>query len=283
MRVSVFEQYGALNSAPVFSAIKQGFGALGIQTVSDDVNADIAVIWSMLQAGRMKPNQEIYQQFTSTGRPVVVAEVGMINRGHTWKLGLNGTGINSYPGSAVETRANTLGIKLQPWTESGTNIVICVQREDSYQWVGQPTINQWLNTTITTLRRHTSRPIVVRSHPRQRIQHPPDCIIQTPKLIKDSYDSFDFDSALRNAWAVINWNSGPGVQAVINGVPAFVGPTSLATPVANLDLTKIENPSRPDRSQWVDLIASTEWTLEELITGYPIKRLLSAIPGQTFI
>jgi hypothetical protein len=102
-------------------------------------------------------------------------------------------------------------------------------------------------------------------------------------LIKDSYDSFDFDSALRNAWAVINWNSGPGVQAVINGVPAFVGPTSLATPVANLDLTKIENPSRPDRSQWVDLIASTEWTLEELITGYPIKRLLSAIPGQTFI
>ena len=82
---------------------------------------------------------------------------------------------------------------------------------------------------------------------------------------------------------MINWNSGPGVQAVINGVPAFVGNSSLASPVANLDLKNIENPSRPDRTQWVDFVASTEWTVEELATGYPIQRLLSAVPGQTFI
>lgn len=283
MKVSVFDQYGALNSRPVFDAIEQGFDTLGIKVSKHDLNADVAVIWSMLWSGRMKANREIYQQFTSTGRPVIVAEVGMIDRGHTWKLGLNGTGINAYPSQLVEHRAKKLGLELKPWTNTGTNIIICVQRSDSHQWHGQPSTNQWLSDTVSTLRRYTNRPIVVRAHPRQRTQEISGCMLQIPKSIKDSYDSFDFDRCLSNAWAVVNWNSGPGVQAVVGGVPAFVGNSSLATPVANLDLKNIENPNRPDRTQWIDFIASTEWTVEELSSGYPIRRLLSAIPGQTFI
>ena len=243
MKVSVFDQYGALNSKPVFGAIEQGFDALGIKVTKHDSNADLAVIWSMLWSGRMKPNQAVYQQFVSTGRPVLVAEVGMINRGSTWKLGLNGTGINSYPTQPIEHRAKKLGIELKPWTNTGNNIVICVQRGDSHQWHGQPSVDRWLNNTVNSLRQYTNRPIIVRSHPRQRIQEIPGCVLQTPKLIKDSYDSFDFDQCLSNTWAVINWNSGPGVQAVINGVSAFVGNSSLASPVANLDLRNIENPA----------------------------------------
>jgi hypothetical protein len=55
-------------------------------------------------------------------------------------------------------------------------------------------------------------------------------------LLVNTYDSFDFDTDLANAWCVINENSGPGCQSVIAGVPAFVGADSLAAPVANLDL-----------------------------------------------
>jgi len=37
------------------------------------------------------------------------------------------------------------------------------------------------------------------------------------------------------AWAVVNENSGPGSQAIIDGIPAFVGAHSMALPVANTD------------------------------------------------
>jgi hypothetical protein len=167
-----------------------------------------------------------------------------------------------------------LGIELQPWQTSGNNIVIACQRADSEQWQGQPALHQWLSQTVTTIKKHSDRPIVVRSHPRQRLQHIEGCVYETPQSVINTYDSFDFDRSLKNAWCVVNWNSGPGSQAVINGVPSFVGPTSLAAPVANIDLTQIENPLRPDRDQWLNHLAHTEWTTQEIATGLPLRSLL---------
>jgi hypothetical protein len=273
MRVSLFEQFGALNSGPVFSALRQGLAVTGLKQSTDDMTADVAVIWSMLWAGRMRGNRAVWQAYRKSGRPVIVVEVGMIRRGYTWKLGINGTSIDSYPNSIVDVnRAEHLGIKLQPW-QQGNNIVIAVQRADSEQWAGQPPMTQWLHNTVNTIRKHTSRPIVVRSHPRFNISMP-DIVVEHPKKITGSYDDYDFDQTLKNAWAVVNWNSGPGPQSVIAGVPAFVGPSSLAAPVANLDLSMIETPHMPDRTQWATQLAHTEWTTQELATGAPIKRLL---------
>jgi hypothetical protein len=273
MRVSIFDQYGALNSAPVFAAIRAGLDRLGIAHTSMDSSADVAVIWSMLWSGRMQGNQAVWQAYRNSGRPVIVVEVGMIRRGHTWKLGINGTGNDSYPGSNMDSdRAKRLGIKLQPW-QQGNNIVIAVQRADSEQWAGQPPVTQWVQTTVDTIRKHTSRPIVIRSHPRVQLSIP-GVGVERPKKIPGSYDDYDFEQTLKNAWAVVNWNSGPGPQSVIAGVPAFVGPNSLAAPVANLDLSMIETPHMPDRTQWINQLAHTEWTTQELATGLPIKRLL---------
>lgn len=273
MRVSLFEQFGALNSAPVFCALRQGLAVSGLKQTVNDMNADVAVIWSMLWSGRMQGNQAVWQAYRNSGRPVIVVEVGMIRRGHTWKLGINGTGNDSYPGPNMDSdRAERLGIKLQPW-QQGNNIVIAVQRADSEQWAEQPPVTQWVQTTVDTIRKHTSRPIVVRSHPRVQLSIP-GVDVERPKKILSSYDDYDFNQTLKNAWAVVNWNSGPGPQSVIAGVPAFVGPSSLAVPVANLDLSMIETPRMPDRTQWVNQLAHTEWTTQELATGLPIKRLL---------
>jgi hypothetical protein len=101
---------------------------------------------------------------------------------------------------------------------------------------------------------------------------PAGVIVQQPRKL--ATDSFDFDSALNNTWAVVNHNSGPGSQAVIAGVPAFVGLSSLAASVGNLTMVNIENPSRPDREEWLCQIAHTEWTVKEIATGLPLARLL---------
>jgi hypothetical protein len=279
MRVGIFDQYGALNSAPVFTAIRTGLDRLGIKHASMDSSADVAVIWSQLWHGRMKANQGVWDAFRRSGRPVVVAEVGMLRRGSTWKLGLNGTGSTAYYGpDIIPGRAEQLRIAIQPWTNSGLNIVIAAQRSDSEQWAGQPPTVAWLTETANKIRQYSDRPIVVRPHPRQRIGNIPGCVIEMPRPVQGTYDNFDYERCLSTAWAVVNHNSGPGSQAVLNGVPAFVDVTSLAADVGNLDLSSIEQPVRPDRSDWLEKLAQTEWYVEEIASGLPLERLLLTQP-----
>lgn len=278
MRFGLFDKQAARNSAPVWQALRQGLDQLGLAHASHDLDADVAVIWSVLWAGRMRANRDIWNRFRNSGRPVIVAEVGALARGQTWKLGINGTGNEAIWGQGLDPdRPGRLGIRLDPWREQGRDIVICLQRSDSHQWRDQPPVAQWLDWTIDQVRDHTSRPITVRCHPRQRISLPYGVNESVCRPVANTHDDFDFDQVLAGAWAVINWNSSPGSQAVIQGIPAFVGPTSLAAPVANLDLAQIETPARPDRSQWLIDVCHTEWTCDEIATGYPLQRLLRSL------
>jgi len=274
MKISLFNNFGAKNSVPIFQAIAQGLVSQGHTVVYHDLTADVAVIWSMLWAGRMRSNQEVYHTFRRQGKPVIVAEVGMIQRGQTWKIGINGTGIGSYNfDNLIANRAASLDLKLHPW-RNGSNIVIAMQRQDSEQWHGQPPVNQWLESTVTEIRKHSDRPVVIRSHPRSGCNVPLGCLIDRPQFNAGSYDDFDFNRVLESAHCIVNWNSGPGSQALIAGVPALVGPDSLASPIANWDFSQIENPLRSERSVWLEQLAHTEWTVEEIKTGLPFRRLV---------
>jgi hypothetical protein len=275
MRISVFDQWGAQNSLPVWAAFRTGAARLGHAVVSHDMTADVAVIWSLVWAGRMRQNQAVWQHYRSTGRPVVVLEVGTLRRGHTWKMGINGLGNNAQWGQGSDpNRASILGVKLDPWQIPGDDILIVAQRWDSEQWAGLPPIATWLADTVSALRKHTDRRIRVRRHPRQSIQIPPGCEPDIPQRRAGTYDEFDLDTSIRQAWAVVNVNSGAGVKSVIHGVPLFCDASGLAAPVANLDWNQIESPQRPDRAEWFLRLCHTEWTTQELAQGWPLERLL---------
>lgn len=278
MNFGIFDNFGARNSAPVFAAFRQGLDALGLPHRSHDLDADVAVIWSVVWAGRMRANQEVWQRFRGQGRPVIVLEVGMLDRGHTWKMAVNGTGAYAYHGHGLDLdRPRKLGIQAQPWRQSGDHILICAQRTDSLQWQAQPDISTWLTNLRDRVRLFSQRPLILRSHPRQRVPDIAGFQIGLPRSVPDTYDSFDLDRGMDHAWAVINHNSGPGVQAVLSGVPAFVDASSLAAPVANLDLANIELPALPDRGTWLIQLCHTEWRPEEIACGWPIERLLPGL------
>ena len=280
MRISLFENFGAQNSVPVFGAFRQGLNALGIDTTTHDTTADVAVIWSMLWAGRMRSNQQVWEEFRKTKRPVIVLEVGMLKRGQTWKVAVNGINGDAHWGQGQDpSRVLQFSKLLQPWKQSGQHILIAAQRTDSAQWQGQS--KSWLQDTVDQIKQHSTRDIVIRQHPREKLTTVNGCIMQKPQTIPNTYDDFDFNQALQNCWAVINWNSGPGTHAVLSGVPAFVGVSSLALPVANTDLSQIENPAMPNREQWFQDLIHTEWTVDEIKTGYPISRLLPALKNYT--
>ena len=277
MIFSLYNNFGAQNSAPIFQALESGLKKMGHSVTSHDANADVAVIWSKLWVGRMRPNRDVWQLYKSNGRPVLVIEVGCLLRNHTWRIMLDGHN-RMISRDHDDQRFRQFGLDVIPWRNRGQNIMIALQRPDSEQWQGMPPLEDWVWTTVKDIRNYTDRPIVIRPHPRfRRIVMPPGCDIQQPRLHAGSYDDFDFDSALDDVWAVINWNSNPGVASVIQGVPAFVGPDSLAREVSNTDLACLENPRRPDRQQWINDLCWTEWTVPEIQTGLALSHVLSSL------
>lgn len=277
MMISIFNRFGALNSGPVFEAFAAGCKKNGIRVTEHNSGADVAVIWSQLWTGRMAPNRAVWQEFTAAGKPVIVLEVGQLVRGVTWKMGINGVNGRAQWCEEFEPgRAAKLSVRLQPWHQ-GDHILIAMQRTDSEQWAGLPPAEQWLQQTVARIQVHTDREIIVRPHPRQRLKPVAGIRIQQPQALRGTYDEFDFRGSLGRAWAVVNENSGPGSQSVIDGVPAFVGADSMAVPVANTDFALIEKPRMPDRAAWLEQLCHTEWTLGEITSGLPLSRLLKSL------
>lgn len=280
MKFSLFKEYGALNSKKVFDAFEESLLKAGHTVEYDDMHSDVAVIWSVLFHGKMAGNKPIWDYYRKTNRNVIVLEVGSIKRNITWKVGLNGINRDSYYNfySHNADRAKLLELNLKEWRSNGEYILICCQHDKSLQWRGMPETNNWLLENIEKIRQHTDRPIIIRPHPRSKL--PPlkqikDVTIQDPKKVIGSYDSYDLDFS--NIWLTINYSSNPGIESIINGVPAYTGPISLAYDVSIKDLSNIENPTMPDRQSWLNRYAWTEFTLNEIQQGIPLQRLTSSL------
>ena len=283
MKFSIWKQYGALNSTSVFDAFAHSCMAAGHTVLWNTPGGDVDVIWSVLFNGRMAPNKAIWERAMAQSKPVVVLEVGGIKRGTTWKVGVNGINRDAFFGDAGNDsrRSDLLNLRLKPWRTDGEYILIAGQHDKSLQWKAQPRMSNWFLQTYDKIRKHTDRPIIFRPHPRCRletIEHGLKHVYrQEPRHVSGTYD--DFDMQFNNIWATISYSSNPGVHSVISGVPSFVSNSSLAYPVANdIDfLHDIENPVMPDRQQWLNDYAWTEYTVEEISQGLPLKRLTSKL------
>lgn len=276
MKFSLWRQYGALNSGPVWDAFEHSVKQAGHEVVLNSFKSDVDVIWSVLWAGRMQRNRDIWQKARKNKKPVLVIEVGGIQRGTTWRIGLNGVNRDAYfaPSENDSSRVKQLGISMKPWRETGDYVLVCGQHEKSQQWQGLPPMKKWVENTVQELRQYTDRKIVFRPHPRLPVRFDSkldNFVCQTPVKKQGTYD--DYDIRFSGAWAVVNVCSNPGIHAVLEGIPAFVSSSSLAYPVANHDLSQIESPVMPDRTQWLNDLAHIEYTLREIEQGIPLKYL----------
>jgi hypothetical protein len=274
MKFKLYRNFGALNSAPVFDAFADGILSLGHEIVEN--HEDVSVIWSVLWNGRMAGNQQIYNDCVKQGRAVVIIEVGSLKRGITWRIcegHINGLGVFGNIENLDPSRPQKLGVSLQPKKLNRRGeILIATQHNRSLQWQGQPSMEQWIRDTIVKIKRYTGRRIVVRPHPRSQIREKfVDAVIELPKKLINTYDDFDINY---NYHCVINHNSGPCVQAAINGTPVICDSSSLAFSVAE-KWENLENPQLPDREEWFLRLTHTEWTVEEIAQGLPLKRIES--------
>jgi hypothetical protein len=172
-------------------------------------------------------------------------------------------------------------VELKPWRSTGTHILVLAQRPKGFNMFTDQ--DEWLANTIATIRKFTSRPIVVRMHPRDGTRFK-----QIEKLQKRYGDSItiseheNIKDALVNCWCSVGYASTPNVVSVIEGVPVYVEePTkSWANDICFNDLSKIETPRMPDRSEWIDKIANIHWSNDEVKTGKlwaEIKNYISSV------
>jgi len=244
--------------------------------VEDNLDADVALIWSVLWFGKMSANKRVWDHFRKQNKPVVVIEVGGLVRNETWKLGING--INNDADFALDigyddSRLAKLNLSaIYNWKKNGNYIVIAGQHGHSEQWKDMPDMDSYYKETITNIRQHSDLPILIRSHPRfrERIHFPiqdeqwykdRDCEWNVPKKLADTYDNFNFEEQLRHTKCVYSYCSNAGLTSIINGVPAVVSKHSLAYDVSSSHINDLQY---PNRSEWVKRLSYIEWFPDEI-------------------
>jgi hypothetical protein len=161
-----------------------------------------------------------------------------------------------------------LNISLKPWRTQGNHILICLQRHGGWSMRGLSTID-WLDQTISQIRQYSrKRPIIVRTHPGDKkiksilkINHKNVHLSTNEKLVDD----------LKGAWATVVYNSSPSVASLIEGIPTFLTDPqpehSQTHGVANIDLSRLEDPEMPDRQSWIERLSMCHWNFQELRSG----------------
>ena len=255
-------------------AILDSLRANGIACQENGQDADAAIIWSALWHGRMAPNKAVYERYRKLNKPVIIVDVGTLNREVTWKIALNHINRLGYYGHTENLdmdRPTKLGVSLQTNISTNPAILIAAQHRFSLQLARQ-NHEEWIMDQIEVIRQVSDRPIVIRPHPRSPLQIATlteTITIEKPQKLTDTYDSFDMNFDYH---AVVNYCSGPGIQAAISGTRPIVGTYSLAAPVS-VSIENIDRPYDVDRDQWLVEICHTEYTVEEIKEGLWIRRL----------
>ena len=277
MRVAAFVEYCAQNGRQLYqNFIKTIPNAQIVDNVED---CDILVIWSVLWKGMMHNYKRHYAQAKQLGKPIVIFEVGMLQRNITWKVGVDATTLQGlyWPKETWQAdRKEKFLSHIKP-VKPGDTVCICGQNVHSANWPKDVKMEDWIINTINTVRQYTDRPIEIRPHPRHPLSLPPEY----KKLIKlhryTRLDDTDFISRLNEYWCVINYNSYPGQQARLYGVNAVLDASSLASPVSHLNICDIEKPLEYPNEEWLDFISHTEFTNEEINSGFTYEVLKSLL------
>lgn len=279
MKLAYFPSAVALNGRAVLDAVLDSAQFSGFSLAEDSMDADVAIIWSVLWNGRLLPNKAVYEHYRQQDKPVIVLDIGALYRGQTWRLAVNSINATGYYGHTENLdwdRPRKLNVSQAVSFTHDPGIIIAAQHARSQLVTELDGIENWVCKQIETLRQHTDRPVRVRPHPRSPLnvgKLPQGTVVERPKQIANTYDSFNlrFD-----CHAIVNYNSGPGVQAAIAGVRPIVDVTSLAYPVG-IGYTDIEKPYNIDRDRWLVEICHTEYTVDELKRGLWVKRIEPAL------
>lgn len=262
-----------------------------IHTGENLIDADAAVIQGWVHSGspntpHLRLRKQVAQSQLSKNKRTIIIDSNLFNyknkndnlRYHRFSLDGVFPTTGNYMWDEVDNNrwkqiSRDLGITLKDWRTEGDHILICTQRNGGWSMQGVDVVS-WVLQTIKKIRQYTTRPIIVRGHPGDKHARrylnikTKDFRVSTNEHISDDF---------KNAWAVVVYNSTPGVAATIEGIPAFITDPnpriSQAFGVANTNLSLIENPNVFERQDWIERLSMCHWNFNELSNGTAWKHM----------
>ena len=138
---------------------------------------------------------------------------------------------------------------------TGTKILICPSSETMTRYITGQTVREWIDNTITKLKRYTDRPIEVRLKPRANGTSGP------------SVAKIPFAEQAQDTHCVVTSISLCAVEAQLLGIPTICHKDSFAKDISSINLEEIENPKRVDNTQWFYNLAYSQFTHSEIESG----------------
>jgi hypothetical protein len=158
-------------------------------------------------------------------------------------------------------RWDRLGMKIHP-RRTGHKIIVAAPDEKPCKYYGIDH-SRWVADTVAEIQRNTDRPVVVRERAPKRS----DRVLNEPLSQVLEQD----------VHALVTFNSIAAVESILAGVPTFVlAPSHVAEPVANRDLSRIENPFYPDKDllmAWCHSMAYGQYHVRELKNGTAFRMM----------
>ena len=136
----------------------------------------------------------------------------------------------------------------------GRNILLCPPSQKALTYWGVD-LQVWLDETVNEIKKHTNRPIVIRE---KQSRH--------TRVNEDTMEM----ALSRDVHCMVTYNSIAAVESLILGKPVFTMGPNAAQPLANTDLSKIENPHMPTLDEVRHLccnLAYNQFTPKEMQDG----------------
>lgn len=181
------------------------------------------------------------------GRTWYYGDKAYFNRFLYYRITENDYQYRKFGQPTTPRRFEKTGFNIYRW-KTGKKILLCPQSDKFMRRFGWGQ-EDWINWVKSELAKHTDRPVEIR------------------------YKNWgsaeaDFQEALGGVHAVIVFSSIAGVQAALYGVPCFATMDCASARFGSMDLSRIENPAKPDnREQMAWELADNQWTLEEISGG----------------
>jgi hypothetical protein len=268
-----------------FAAGAQTQGArVMIQTETQVVDCRLAVIlgWvgTKIRGPHIQLRQDVIDRQMKTGRHVMPIDASCFkfadNNSQFLRYSLGGVFYNANNYANANSTDNKwqliksrLGLELSPWRDQGQHVLVCLQRDGGWSMKGTD-MSAWATQTVQRLRGLTTRPIVIRPHPKHQIDLK---ALTNLSGVTQSTPGRSLQQDLAGAWAAVFCNSSSSVAAALAGIPVFADDDDcVAWSVANHDLGAIETPAMPDRTQWIYDLSAAHWTDQESRSGLIYQR-----------
>ena len=169
-----------------------------------------------------------------------------------------------------------LNLQIKPWRKDGEHICLFLNRGiGGFSTFGKPCY-EWARETVQEIRKHSDRPILIRSHKHagenaQLIEDKKNLhyILDNYKDVTHTqFGKTDIFDDLKNAWACVVHTSTSGAVAMLEGIPMFsTHEACFSHKWSAGKLSDIENPILKDRTYFITHYANAHWNLNEVRQG----------------